>query len=92
MTCHRPGCLGNYDFDRIAFFARKRFIDGCQTVALMSEASSECEKEEIALVSLLDIEEDNIRDIQLYCQHAEHCKLIDCRDKIKKLIEAQLTD
>ena len=52
MVCHNLGCLGNYDFDHIAFFARKRFVEGCNTVTLLEQAESECEKEEIALVCL----------------------------------------
>ena len=47
MTCHNPGCIGNYDFDQIAFFARKRFIEGCQTVTLLEQARSQREREEI---------------------------------------------
>ena len=90
MTCRNPKCLGNYDFDRIAFFARKRFVEGCSTVTLLEQAESECEKEEIALVCLLDIDDDKIQDLQLCCRHAEQCKVTDCRDKLKKMIEEEL--
>lgn len=90
MACRNPGCLGNYDFEHIAFFAKKRFVEGYNTVTLLEQAESECEKEEIALVCLLDIEDDMIRDLQLSCSHADACKVIDCRDKLKKMIEAEL--
>ena len=90
MTCHIPKCLGNYDFDKIAFFAKKRFVEGCNTVELMGTAKSELEKEEIALVSLLDVEDENIRDLELTCKHAGQCKVIDCRDKLKRIIEEEL--
>ncbi|MGW8310383.1 MAG: hypothetical protein ACWGNB_04905 [Thiogranum sp.] len=89
-ACRNPGCLGNYDFARIAFFARKRFVDGCGTVELMATAESEQEKEEIALVSLLDLKDDEIRDLQLCCKFGGRCKVLDCRDKLKKLIENEL--
>ena len=72
MTCHNPVCLGNYDFDRIAFFARKRFIEGCNTVTLLEQAVSEREKEEIALVCLLDVEDDKIQELYLSCRHSGH--------------------
>ena len=73
MACHVPGCLGNYDFDHIAAFAKKRFIDGCDTVQLLQQAHSQCEKEEIVLVSLLDVEDDQIRDIRAHLpSHAVH--------------------
>ncbi len=90
MTCHNPGCLGNYDFDHIAFFARKRFVEGCNTITLLEQAESEREKEEITLVCLLDVEDDKIQDLQLSCRHAGSCKVTDCRDKLKKMIEEEL--
>lgn len=90
MACYRRGCLGNYDFDRIAYFARKRFVEGCNTISLLETAKSDREKEEIALVSMLDVADDKIRDLQLSCTHADHCKVTDCRDKLKIMIEEDL--
>ena len=90
MACHNPRCMGNYDFDKIAFFAKKRFVEGCNTIELMGAAESEREKEEIALVSLLDVEDDEIRDLQLSCKYAGQCKVMDCRDKLKKMIAEEL--
>lgn len=92
MTCHNPGCLGNYDFDRISFYARKRFIEGCDTIALLGQASSDREKEEIALVSLLDVEDDVIRNLQLSCTHASTCKVTNCRTLLKAMIEKELAN
>jgi len=92
MTCQNPRCLGNYDFDQIAYFAKKRFVEGFNTVALLEQAGSEREKEEIALVCLLDVEDDKIRDLQLCCRHADHCKVTDCRVKLKKMIEEELAN
>lgn len=90
MTCQNPRCLGNYDFDQIAYFAKKRFIEGINTVALLEQARSDREKEEIALVCLLDVEDDEIRDLQLCCTHSHACEVIDCRDKLKEIIEEEL--
>lgn len=89
MSCHNPGCLGNYDFNHIAFFAKKRFVEGCSTIELMKAAKSEQEKEEIALVSLLDVDDGQIRDLQLCCKYAKQCKAINCRDKLIKMLEAE---
>ena len=90
MTCQNPGCMGNYNFDHIAYYAKRRFIDGCSTMELMQAAGSEREKEEIALVSLLDVEDDRIRDLQLTCKYTDRCKTIDCRDRLKKMLEEEL--
>lgn len=89
-ACGNPRCLGNYDFEQIAHFARKRFVEGRDTVALLKEAKSTREREEIALVCLLDVEDDAIKDLQLKCRHADKCQAIDCRDRLKELIELDL--
>ena len=90
MVCRTPGCLGNYDFDQIAFFACKRFVEGYDTVTLMEQATCEREREEIALVAMLDIEDGVIQDLELCCLHAEQCKVTICREKLKKMIEEDL--
>ena len=90
MACRTPGCLGNYDFEHIAHYARKRFIEGYDTVTLMNLAKSDREKEEIALVAMLDIEDNVIQDLSLECIYAAECKVTTCRQKLKKMIEEDL--
>ena len=89
-ACKNPQCMGNYNFEHIAFFAKKRFIEGCNTVELIEAAKSEREKEEIALVSLLDVEDEEILDLKLCCKYAGKCKATDCRDRLKKMIKEEL--
>mgnify|MGYP001098252349 CR=1 FL=1 len=90
MVNHNRGCLGDYDFDHIAEYARKRFVEGIDTVSLMSQARSETEKEEIALVCLLSVEDHVVQDIQLSCRYANSCKMTNCRDKLRSLINHEL--
>lgn len=90
MVCYNPGCLGDYDFDHIAFFARKRFIEGNDTMTLMEQAQTEREKEEIALVCMLDVEDDQIRDLSLSCKYSDTCKVTNCREKLRNLINQEL--
>lgn len=90
MVNRSPGCFGHYDFDKIAYFARKRFIDGISTIKLLAEARTETEKEEIALVCMLDVEDDLVLDIQLGCRYADECRVTNCRDKLRRLIESEL--
>ena len=87
MSYRNPDCMGDYDFESIVRFARKRFIDGCDTVSLLEQAGSEREKEEIVLVSLLDIEDDEIRNLELSCRYARQCSVLDCRERLKKMIQ-----
>jgi len=90
MANRSIGCFGHYDFDHIADFARKRFIDGYNTISLLKEAKSETEREEIALVCMLDVEDKFVLDMQLDCRYAVDCKVTNCREKLRKLIEAEL--
>jgi len=91
-TCYNPKCLGKYNFEHMAYYARKRFVEGFDTVALLQMANSQREKEEVALVCMLDVEEGVIRDLQLSCRHADACEVIDCRDRLRELIERDLAD
>jgi len=90
MECKIPGCMGEYDFDHIAEYARKRFIEGYDTVTLMQQASSQLEKEEIALVCLLDVEDDMIKGIKLDCRYDGQCPITNCRNRLRKMIEVEL--
>lgn len=92
MASRSRGCFGNYDFGKIADFARKRFIDGQSTIQLLQEAKTQTEKEEIALVCMLDVEDHLVLDVQLDCRYATDCKVTNCRDKLRRLIESELAD
>lgn len=90
MSCHNEGCMGNYDFEHIARHARKRFIDGYSTIELLQQARSEQEKEEIALVCMLDIDDGVVENMQLSCRHAGECQVTNCRSLLKEMIEKEL--
>ena len=90
MICPVPSCMGNYNFDHIAYYAKKRFIEGCDTVSLISQAKSDREREEIALVCLLDVDDDVVREIKLSCRHADSCMITSCRARLKAMIESAL--
>lgn len=90
MANRNPGCFGHYDFDHIAQYAKKRFVDGYSTIQLLQEAQTKTEREEAALVCMLDIDDELVIDIGLDCRYASDCKITNCRDKLRKLIETEL--
>jgi len=83
--------MGRYDFAQVAEFARKRFVEGIDTVSLMDQAESERKKEEIALVSLLDVANKEIRDLRLSCPYDRKCKIMNCRKRLRKMIAKSLS-
>ena len=91
MVYHNKGCMGDYDFDNIALFARKRFVEGYNTIELMEQATSDREKEEIALVAMLDLDDATVRELKLFCRYSDQCQLTNCRNLLKQLIEKELT-
>ena len=90
MANFNPGCFGLYDFDHIADFAKKRFVDGYSTISLLQQAQSETERQEAALVCMLDVEDEFVINVELDCRHANDCKQTNCRDRLRSLIEAEL--
>jgi len=77
MECYSPGrpdrrnrldgedMLDGLDIDHLLYMAHKRFVEGIQTVELLQQAVSEKDKEEIALVALLEVD-DNL-NLELCC-------------------------
>jgi hypothetical protein len=92
MNYRKSECMGNYNFDHIAYFAKKRFIDGSDTIVLLAEllatAKTEREKEEILLISSLEIEDDKVKELQVRCRYAGQCKTeaSDCVKKLKNIL------
>jgi hypothetical protein len=89
MKYLNPGCLGEYDFESIAYYARKRFIEGFDTMELLLQATSNKEREEIALVAMMDLDDSEITNLDLSCMHADNCQITHCRELIKKVIMDQ---
>jgi hypothetical protein len=85
-----PGCIGKYNFTIVALFARKRFIEGRNTTDLMRNAKTHREKEEIALVVMLDLNDQTVTDLKLDCKHADTCEITICRNLLIKMINKSL--
>jgi len=86
MPCQKPGCIREYDFDRVAYYARKRYVEGISTIVLLCAAKSENEKVLIVLASLVDLDDDNIRQLKPYCSNDCQRLMFDLRDRLKVMI------
>lgn len=79
-------CFSKYDFERMVTIARRKFIEGRPTLSLLKEAGSELEKEEVMLVTMLDVDDWNLIDIIEGCEEGDECSMMGCRDDFKKAI------
>ena len=89
MPCQNPDCIRQYDFDHIAFYARKRYVEGVSTMVLMCNAKTESEKTLIVLASMLDLDDDNIRQLKPYCSAKCQRHMYDLRDRLKLIIDQE---
>ena len=89
MPCQNPDCIRQYDFDHIAFYARKRYVEGVSTIVLMCNAKTESEKTLIVLASMLDLDDDNIRQLKPYCSAKCQRQMFDLRDRLKLIIDQE---
>lgn len=90
MAYINPDCIGHYDFDHIVQFAKMRFIDGHSTINLLLQAKDDTEREEVALVCMLDIDDDTVTNIELNCRYSKWCQVVDCRKRLRSMLEARL--
>jgi hypothetical protein len=61
-------------------------VDGVSTIVLMCNAKTESEKTLIILASLLDLDDDNIRQLHPYCSPECQHLMFDLRDRLKLML------
>jgi hypothetical protein len=81
--------MRQYDFDHIAFYARKRYVEGISTIVLLCNAKTESEKTLIVLASLLNLDDDEIRELKPYCSPKCQRLLFDLRDRLRLMLEQE---
>ena len=63
MACQNPGCIKQTDYNRVAHYARKRYVEGIATIVLLCDARAKDERKRVVLASLLVIDDDKFRDL-----------------------------
>jgi len=87
MAFYKLGCLGRYDFDKIIDSAYKRFVEGMPLAALIRNARSAREKEEVTLITNVDVTPILIRHIRISCKHCDQCTSRNCDSILQRLLE-----
>lgn len=83
-------CFCEYDLDDLIDVGYKRYVKNIPTVELMEKAISEKEKDEICLISMLDIDEDNLAEVMGDLIVDEKCHILSCRRLLRKQIGKKL--
>ena len=86
MRCSNPACINRYRYKQIAFYARRRYVDGVNTIVLLCDAKSEGEKALIILASLLDLDDGRVRELIPGCSRKCQCRMLALRDRLRAMI------
>lgn len=91
MAFYKLGCIGRYDFDRITDFAKQRFVEGTPLAVLECSARSAREKEEVKIVTNVEVTPMTIRNVNFACKHADNCSSRErCASILSRLLDHQL--
>ena len=82
--------MGNYNFDRIAILAIKRYVEGYNTSDLLNAATSQREKDEVILVALLHFDDEVLDDFNLRCNFNDDCRTMVLRNRLKNMLRGHL--
>jgi len=90
MPCQKTGCLRQCSYEQLAYYARKRYVDGIGTIELLRNARSDEDKSLIALASMLDLDDDRIRELKPYCSRECQSLMFEMRDRLRAMVEDSL--
>lgn len=83
-------CFCSYSFDEILEVARRKYLLGFTTVELLALAITEHERDVVAITSLLDVPNDDLKDVLDSKTLSGDCHLHSCRRMLRKMIRLKL--
>ncbi len=84
------GCFCKYGDNELAAIARKKFVDQRSTMDLMESAKSEREMDEVAVISLFDVEDVALSELMKEKLEDDRCSVVSCRKMLKRQIEGMI--
>ncbi len=80
-------CIGKYDIREFLPIVQKKFVDGFSTVELLKETQNDEEKHKIAIVALLDLDEETVMRMLSDNKNGNgDFHLLSCRNWLKKML------
>ncbi|MBE9536993.1 MAG: hypothetical protein IMF07_07400 [Proteobacteria bacterium] len=90
MNKDPKGCFCKYSINKLADVARGKFVEHRSTIDLMESAKSETEKDEVAIVSLFDVDDETLVELMKNKLEDERCSVVSCRKMLKRQIEGMI--
>ena len=80
-------CFGKYDIRELLPIVQKKFVDGFSTVELLKETQNDEEKDKVAIVALLDLDEETVMHMLSDNKNGHgDFHLLSCRNWLKKML------
>ncbi len=79
-------CFCRYRVDELAKLAKTKFIEQHSTVDMMEHAGSDTERAEVAIISLLDVDDATLREVMEGKLEDGECNVVSCRRMLKRQI------
>ena len=83
-------CFCKYDIDELIHIGRKKYLEKIPTVELMKEATSRKEKDEVCVISMLDIDDEKLEEVMANKVTDKKCNVISCRQMLREQIKKKL--
>ena len=80
-------CFCRYRVDELARLAKVKFIELHSTVDMMENAGNDTERAEVAIISLLDVDDATLREVMEGKLEDGECNVVSCRRMLKRQIE-----
>lgn len=91
MDIYRPThCFCRYDVRDLMDLACQKFVHGKRTVDLMHEAHTEEERSRVAILSLLDLNDQQVLAILGDKTEGPNCHILSCRDMLRNQLQMMM--
>ena len=79
--------FGEYDIMELLRIVKKKFVNGFSTIELLKEAQNDEEKDKVAIVALLDLDDGTVMHMLSDKKNGnEDFDILSCRNWLKKML------
>lgn len=82
---HPHHCFCQVPEPELLFWMRKRYVEGISTIELINSTEDSHEREVISIVSMLDLDEDEMLELMGDVEKPVH-HIVHCREKLKQML------